>query len=61
MASRAAGGGGRWQAEQPAAAVAAPGGGGGTGWFYVTLMGCEPGSVFHELQPSNKEPGRPAD
>jgi hypothetical protein len=60
MASRAAGGGGRWQAEQPAAAVAAPGGG-GTGWFYVTLMGCEPGSVFHELQPSNKEPSRPAD
>jgi hypothetical protein len=24
--------------------------------FTVTLMGCEPGPVFHELQPSNKEP-----
>jgi hypothetical protein len=26
--------------------------------FTVTLMGCEPGPVFHELQPSNKEPSR---
>jgi hypothetical protein len=27
--------------------------------FIVSLMGCEPGPVFHELQPSdrNKEPG----
>jgi hypothetical protein len=26
--------------------------------FTVTLMGCETGPVFHELQPSNKEPSR---
>jgi hypothetical protein len=28
--------------------------------FTVTLMGCEHGSVFHKLQPSNKKPGPPA-
>jgi hypothetical protein len=28
--------------------------------FIVTLMGCEPGPVFHELQLSNKKPGHPA-